>query len=102
MQSRSPFFADFADLMTDAFSAAQAAGEEARTVFRSQAERMASELDLVARDEVETLRGELDEAKAEIESLKAEIAKLAASSAPKPAAKRKPAAKASVAKKTTK
>lgn len=98
MQSRSPLFADFADLMTDAFSAAQAAGEEARAVFRAQAERMASELDLVTRDEVESLRAQSDAALAEIRSLKARLAALEAASAPKPAA-RKPAAKSTTAKK---
>ena len=100
MQSRSPLFADFADLMSDAFSAAQAAGEEAKTVFRSQAERMAAELDLVSRDEFEAARAEADAARAEIESLTARIAALEASSAAKPAAK-KPAAKRAAAKKSS-
>ena len=101
MQSRSPLFADLSDLMTDAFSAAQAAGEEARTVFRAQAERMASELDLVSRDDIDALQSELDAARAEIESLKAEISKLSDAVAAKPAAKRKTATR-STAKKTSK
>lgn len=98
MQSRSPLFADFANLMTDAFSAAQAAGEEARAVFRAQAERMASELDLVSRDEVESLRAQADAAQAEIESLKARLAALEAAASPKAAAA-KSAAKSTAAKK---
>jgi BMFP domain-containing protein YqiC len=98
MQSRSPLFADFANLMTDAFSAAQAAGEEARAVFRAQAERMASELDLVSRDEVESLRAQADAAQAEIESLKARLAALEAAASPKAAAA-KPATKSTAAKK---
>lgn len=98
MQSRSPLFADFANLLTDAFSAAQAAGEEARAVFRAQAERMASELDLVSRDEVESLRAQADAAQAEIESLKARLAALEAAASPKAAAA-KPAAKSTAAKK---
>ena len=102
MQSRSPLFADLSDLMTDAFSAAQAAGEEARTVFRAQAERMASELDLVSRDEMDALRSELDVARAEIESLRAEISELAAAATAKPATKRKPSARSTAAKKTSK
>lgn len=99
MQSRTPLFADFADLMTDAFSAAQAAGEEARAVFRAQAERVAGEMDLVSRDEVEALRARLDAAHADIESLKARLAALEAAARPKPAA-RKPAAKRTAAKKS--
>lgn len=73
MQSRSPLFADFADLMTDAFSAAQAAGEEAKSVFRAQAEKMASELDLVAREEFEAVRTMVHALREENESLKARI-----------------------------
>ncbi|KAA5801566.1 accessory factor UbiK family protein [Alkalicaulis satelles] len=99
MQSRTPLFADFADLMTDAFSAAQAAGEEARAVFRAQAERMAGELDLVSREEFEALRARADAADAQIESLMARLAALEAAAQPKPAA-RKPAAKRSAAKKS--
>lgn len=100
MQSRSPLFADLADLMTDAFSAAQAAGEEARSVFRAQAERMAQELDLVSREEFESLRAEADAAAARIESLEARLAELEAVAAKKPA--RKPAAsKRSTGKKAT-
>lgn len=93
MQSRSPLFADLADLMTDAFSAAQAAGDEARAVFRAQAERMASELDLVSRDEFEAMRAQADAAAADIESLRARIEALEAKIAAKPAARRTTAKK---------
>lgn len=99
MQSRNPLFADLADLMTDAFSAAQAAGEEARAVFRAQAERMASELDLVSRDEFEALRAEADANAARIESLEARLAELEAKPAKKPTAA-KSTAKSSTAKKS--
>ncbi len=104
MQSRSPLFSDLADLMTDAFSAAQAAGEEARTAFRAQAERVAGELDLVSRDEFEAVRAQADAALAEVESLKARIAALEAAAAPKPAAKpaaRKRTTKAGASKKAS-
>lgn len=93
MQSRSPLFADFADLMTDAFSAAQAAGQEARSVFRAQAERMASELDLVGREEFEAVRAIAMAVREENESLKARIAALEADSAPKGAEAKSPAPK---------
>ncbi|WP_337954532.1 MULTISPECIES: accessory factor UbiK family protein [Oceanicaulis] len=99
MQSRNPMFADLADLMTDAFSAAQAAGDEARAVFRAQAERMASELDLVSRDEFEALRAEADASAARLQSLEARLADLEAQSAKKPS-RAKPAAKTSTAKKS--
>lgn len=89
MQSRNPIFADFADLMTDAFGAAQAAGEEARSVFRAQAERMAAELDLVSREEFDALKARTESLAAQNESLRERIEALEA----KPAqAKAKPAA----------
>ena len=97
MQSRNPLFADLADLMTDAFSAAQAAGEEARSVFRAQAERMASELDLVSRDEFEALRAEMDAKTQELDALRARLDALeaAAKPAPKSPAKRSTTKKSS-------
>jgi len=84
MQSRNPLIADFADLMADAFSAAQAAGEEARGAARAQAARMASELDLVSRDEHDALKAELDAARGRIEALEGRIEEIAAAK-PKPA-----------------
>ena len=46
---------------------AQAAGEEAKSAFRSQSDRWAADLDLIRRDEFEAV-------KAEIAALRAEIA----------------------------
>lgn len=89
MQSRNPMFADLADLMTDAFSAAQAAGDEARSVFRAQAERMASELDLVSREEFDALKARHDALETRLEALE------------KKPAKRAPARKRSTTKKST-
>ena len=92
MQSRNPIFADFADLMSDAFSAAQAAGEEAQSVFRAQTERVAAQMDLVTRDEFDAVKAQIeaqreivDELKAELEALKKAPAKKATTrkSAPK-------------------
>jgi BMFP domain-containing protein YqiC len=100
MQSRSPLFADFADLMTDAFSAAQATGEEVRSVFRAQAEKMAAELDLVSREEFEAVRAIAMALREENESLKARIDALEAKPAPARAAA-KPAAKKPAAKKSS-
>ncbi|MFN3834773.1 MAG: accessory factor UbiK family protein [Glycocaulis sp.] len=97
MQSRNPVFADLADLMTDAFGAARAAGDEARAVFRAQAERIAADMDLASQEDIDALRAMVEKQGAEIESLKAKLAGLEAGKAaakPKAAARpRKPAAK---------
>jgi BMFP domain-containing protein YqiC len=69
MQTQNPFLDEFAKLTTAAMGVAQAAGEEAKSAFRAQADRLAAEFDLVRRDEYEAL-------KAEVAALRAEIAKL--------------------------
>ncbi len=101
MQSRSPIFNDLADLMTDAFSAAQAAGEEARTALRARAERMAAELDLVSREEFDAVRERAEAAEAELDALKARIDALEAAGAAAKSPARKAPAKRSAAKKSS-
>ena len=49
MQTQNPFLDEMAKLTTAAMGMAQAAGEEAKAAFRSQADRMVAELDLVRR-----------------------------------------------------
>jgi BMFP domain-containing protein YqiC len=71
MQTRSPFFDEFAKAMGGAMGVAQAAGEEAKAAVRAQADRLAAELDLVRRDEFDAMR---DALQAEIASLRSEIA----------------------------
>ncbi len=71
MQSQNPFLDEFAKLTTSAMSLAQAAGEEAKTAFRSQADRFVAEMDLVRREEIESLRAELALLRAEVVALKA-------------------------------
>lgn len=80
MQTRNPFLDEFAKLTTGAMGLAQAAGEEARTAFRAQADRFVADMDLVRRDEFDAL-------KAEIAALRAEVAALQspAKTAKKPA-----------------
>lgn len=71
MQTRNPLLDEFAKLTTGAMGLAQAAGEEAKTAFRSQTDRMAAELDLVRRDEFDALKAEIAALRAEIATLKA-------------------------------
>jgi BMFP domain-containing protein YqiC len=102
MQTRNPLLNDFAELMTDAFSAAQAAGEEAQTVFRAQADKMASRMDFVSREEFDAVKAVAQAARDEADALKVRIEALE-KAATKPVARkapaRKPAAKKSTAKK---
>ncbi|MFC4725497.1 accessory factor UbiK family protein [Glycocaulis abyssi] len=97
MQTRNPVFTDLADLMTDAFGAARAAGDEARSVFRAQAERVAADMDLASGDEMRALQAIIARQGEEIESLKARLAALEgkkpATSRAAAAPKRKPASK---------
>ena len=77
---------EIAKLTQAAMGMAQAAGEEAKTAFRAQGDRIVAEFDLVRRDEFDVL-------KAEIAALRAEVAALKAGpAAPEPAAA-KPATK---------
>ena len=83
MQTKNPFLDEMAKLTTAAMGMAQAAGEEAKAAFRSQADKVAADFDLVRRDDFDAL-------KAEVAALRAELAELRQSSAePSPA---KPAA----------
>ena len=95
MQTQNPLMDEIAKLTQAAMGMAQAAGEEAKTAFRAQGDRLVAEFDLVRRDEFEAL-------KAEFAALREEIAKLKAQSAPpapapesagQPAAPRRPATK---------
>ena len=70
MQTRTPFFEDLAKAMESAVGLAQAAGEEAKSAFRAQGDRLAAEFDLVRRDELEAVR---DTLMGEIAKLRAEL-----------------------------
>ncbi len=74
MQTQNPFLDEFAKLSTAAMGLAQAAGEEAKTAFRAQADRLVAEMDLVRRDEFEALKAELQTLRDEVAALKAEKA----------------------------
>jgi BMFP domain-containing protein YqiC len=82
MQSQSTLFDEAAKVMTAAMGAAQAAGEEAKSFIRSQADRIVADMDLVSREEHEALRDlasrtqtELDEVKGRLASLEAMLSK---------------------------
>jgi BMFP domain-containing protein YqiC len=88
MQTRNPFFDEAAKVMEQAMGLAQAAGEEARSALRAQGDRMAAELDLVRRDELDALRAVFT---AEVAELRAEVAALRAAARPTDAAGSPPA-----------
>jgi BMFP domain-containing protein YqiC len=71
MQTKNPILDEVAKAFESAM--AQAAGEEAKSAFRAQGDRIAAEFDLVRRDELDAVRDALT---AEIASLRAEIARL--------------------------
>jgi len=71
MQTRNPILDEFAKLTTGAMGLAQAAGEEAKSAFRAQTDRMVAELDLVRRDEFDALKAEIAALRAEVAALKA-------------------------------
>ena len=70
MQTRNPLLDEFAKLTTGAMGLAQAAGEEAKTAFRAQADRFVADMDLVRRDEFDALKAELAALRAEVAALK--------------------------------
>jgi BMFP domain-containing protein YqiC len=95
MQTRNPLLNDFAELMTDAFGAAQAVGEEARTAMRAQADRFVADMDLVSREEYEVVKAALATARTDIAALEARLAALEAAGTAKTAsAKAAPAKRA--------
>ena len=70
MQSENPFLDELAKAANAAVGLAQAAGEEAKAAFRSSADRMAADLDLIRREDFEALKAEVAALRAEVERLK--------------------------------
>ena len=93
MHSQNPFLDEFAKFTQAAMGIAQTAGDEAKTAFRSQADRWAAELDLVRRDDLEALKAQVAALQAEVAALKAEKA-AAEPAKPAPKAAKKTAPKA--------
>jgi BMFP domain-containing protein YqiC len=80
--SQGRLFDEFAKLMNDATGVAQSARREVETVFRSQADRVVSELDLVRREDIEIVQDIAARALAEVERLTLRVAALEAKLAP--------------------
>lgn len=77
-QTTSRIFDDFARLMNDAAGVATGVRREAENVMRAQAERVLRELDVVTREEFETVKELAAAAREENERLEARIAALEA------------------------
>ena len=71
MQTQNPILDELAKLTTAAMGMAQAAGDEAKAAFRSQADRIAAELDLVRREDFDALKAEMAALRVELEALRA-------------------------------
>ena len=72
MHTRNPLLDEIAKLSSAAVGMAQAAGEEAKSAMRAQADKLAAELDLVRRDEHEALKAEVAQLRALLERLTAD------------------------------
>jgi BMFP domain-containing protein YqiC len=77
-QTTSRFFDEMARLMNDAAGVAQGVRREFDTLFRTQAERIMRELDVVTREEFEAVKEMARLAREENEALKARLAALEA------------------------
>jgi BMFP domain-containing protein YqiC len=77
-QTSNRFLDEVARLMNDAAGVAQGVRREIETLFRTQAERVLGELDVVRREEFEAVREMARLAREENEALKARIAALEA------------------------
>jgi BMFP domain-containing protein YqiC len=77
-QTTNRFFDEIARLMNDAAGVATGVRREVDTLFRSQAERILRDLDVVQREEFEVVKEMARLAREENEALKARIAALEA------------------------
>ena len=77
-QTTNRFFDELAKLMTDAAGAAQGMRREFETLMKSQGERILREMDVVRRDEFETVKAMAQRAREENDTLTARITALEA------------------------
>lgn len=99
-QTSNRLFDELARLMTDAANVAQGVRREASTAFRSQADRLITDLDLVRREDFDAVKEMASRARAENErlaervaALEAELASLASKAQDRTAAAGETAAK---------
>ena len=78
VQTTNRFFDEVARLMNDAAGVAQGVRREFETLFRSQAERILRDLDVVQREEFEAVKEMARLAREENEALKLRVAALEA------------------------
>jgi BMFP domain-containing protein YqiC len=78
VQTTNRFFDEMARLMNDAAGAAQGMRREFETLFRTQAERILRDLDVVRREDFEAVKDMARLAREENEALKARVAVLEA------------------------
>jgi BMFP domain-containing protein YqiC len=78
VQTTNRFFDELARLLNDAGGVAQGVRREFDTLFRTQAERMLRDLDVVSREEFEAVKEMARLAREENEALKARVAVLEA------------------------
>lgn len=76
MQTNNRLFDDLAALMTNAAGAAKGVREELGQMMRQQGERMAGDLDLANREELEVVKDLARQALARIDALEAQVAAL--------------------------
>ena len=88
-QTNNRIFDEMARLMNDAAGVAQGVRKEFDTLFRSQAERILRDLDVVQREEFEAVKEMARLAREENEALKTRIAALEANRPKKPPRKPK-------------
>jgi BMFP domain-containing protein YqiC len=83
MQTRSKFFDDMSQLMTNAMGVAQGAKTEAETAMKGLMDRWLADRDFVTREEFDAVRAMAQKAREENATLEARIAALEAAAAPK-------------------
>ena len=78
MQTNNPFLDGMAKLFTDAAGAANSVRTEVESIVRQRMERLVADMNLVSRDEFETVKAMAAKARTENESLAARVASLEA------------------------
>lgn len=78
MQTQNRLFDEFAKILTNAAGAARGMREEAETMFRTQMERIAGQMDFVTREEFDAVKAMAAKARAQADALEARVGMLEA------------------------